>query len=70
MIRPPRPEALSIRCPWCGAAAGNWCEKVFTRRQGKAPVSFFVHPSRADAVNAKPAPLRVPWASPDANPQF
>lgn len=50
MIRPPRPAALSIRCPWCGAQPGNWCYKVLARRQGKQPVSFFVHPTRADTV--------------------
>jgi hypothetical protein len=61
---------LGVRCPWCGAAAGQWCEKVITCRRGKQPVTLFVHPSRADAVGAKSAPFRPPWGPLDPDPQF
>ena len=72
MTRPGRPDALSVRCPWCGADVGQWCEKVFTRRKGKQPVSFFVHPSRAETV-ASPVTVglpRPPWMPLDPDPQF
>lgn len=67
MINGGRPAAIGVRCPWCGAAPGQWCEKVFTRRRGKQPVTMFIHPSRVDAVIA---PARAPWSAPDPDPQF
>lgn len=72
MIRPARPDALSVRCPWCGAERGQWCEKVFTRRKGREPVSFFVHPSRAETA-AHPVSAGLPrasWLAADPDPRF
>ncbi len=65
-----RPAELSVRCPWCGADAGDWCEKVLVRRKGKQPVSMFVHPSRTDAARQTTPVVRAPWGPLDPDPQF